>query len=204
MDHPRVARLMDVYESEGRLRGELFTRVMDREVKKLLVVEAADRMSAEEALAHRWIQVTVITFALKHSGGTSKLAKTGSLRAQVVDAFLELDTSRRGTIRLHELRDVLSRFDIPDQAPLPLGVQLVPGRHGSAQSRDFPEFASPEESAEIFHALDGGNCDEDGKGFISRESLTKLLGDGDAEVDELLKEVDAKATGRVQPGGDSW
>jgi hypothetical protein len=26
-------------------------------VKKLLVVEAADRMSAEEALAHRWIQV---------------------------------------------------------------------------------------------------------------------------------------------------
>lgn len=34
---------------------------------------------------------------------------------QVVDAFLELDTSRRGTIRLHELRDVLSRFDIPDQ-----------------------------------------------------------------------------------------
>lgn len=39
-----------------------------------------------------------------------------------MDAFLELDTSRRGTIRLHELRDVLSRFDIPDQA---LGVQLV-------------------------------------------------------------------------------
>ena len=33
----------------------------------------------------------------------------------MVDAFLELDTSRRGTIRLHELRDVLSRFDIPDQ-----------------------------------------------------------------------------------------
>ena len=35
---------------------------------------------------------------------------------EVVDAFLELDTSRRGTIRLHELRDVLSGFDIPDQA----------------------------------------------------------------------------------------
>ncbi|CAK9011332.1 unnamed protein product [Durusdinium trenchii] len=40
MDHPRVARLMDVYETEGRLSlvmecmegGELFTRVMDREV----------------------------------------------------------------------------------------------------------------------------------------------------------------------------
>eukprot|EP00434_Breviolum_minutum_P005247 symbB.v1.2.004625.t1/scaffold255.1/size249928/15 len=39
MDHPRVARLLDVYESEGRLSlvmecmegGELFTRVMDRE-----------------------------------------------------------------------------------------------------------------------------------------------------------------------------
>jgi Ca2+-binding EF-hand superfamily protein len=36
----------------------------------------------------------------------------------VVDAFLELDTSRRGTIRLHELRDVLQRFDIPDQEPV--------------------------------------------------------------------------------------
>ena len=42
--------------------------------------------------------------------------KTGDeTAAQVVDAFLELDTSRRGTIRLHELQDVLSRFDIPDQ-----------------------------------------------------------------------------------------
>eukprot|EP00913_Durusdinium_trenchii_P021914 g20592.t1 len=43
MDHPRVARLMDVYETEGRLSlvmecmegGELFTRVMDREDIKL-------------------------------------------------------------------------------------------------------------------------------------------------------------------------
>ena len=41
----------------------------------------------------------------------------GRCRCQVVDAFLELDTSRRGTIRLHELRDVLQRFGIPDQEP---------------------------------------------------------------------------------------
>ena len=37
------------------------------------------------------------------------------LLGEVVDAFLELDTSKTGTIRLHEMRDVLSRFGIPDK-----------------------------------------------------------------------------------------
>lgn len=150
------------------------------------VVDALRRF--EHASKFRRACLSVMAWSLTHEE-----------RKSVVDAFLELDTSRRGTIRLHELRDVLQRFDIPDQ-----------------------------ESAEIFHALDGGQCDEvhyseflgamvssriamhdqmlraafarfdvDGKGFISRESLTKLLGEGAAEVDELLQEVDPKATGKV-------
>eukprot|EP00434_Breviolum_minutum_P037674 symbB.v1.2.033415.t1/scaffold4142.1/size43930/4 len=187
-------------------------------VKKLLVVDVGERMSAEEALGHRWIQEREqlnckrkvdrsVVDALRRFEHASKFRRaclsvmawslTHEERKSVVDAFLELDTSRRGTIRLHELRDVLSRFDIPDQ-----------------------------ESAEIFHALDRCHCDEvhyseflgamvssriamhdqmlraafarfdvDGKGYISRDSLTTMLGDGD--VDELLEEVDPKSTGKV-------
>ena len=40
---------------------------------------------------------------------------------------------------------------------------------------------------------------EDGKGYISRDSLTTMLGDGD--VDELLEEVDPNSTGKVCLGG---
>jgi len=43
---------------------------------------------------------------------------------------------------------------------------------------------------------------EDGKGYISRDSLTTMLGDGD--VDELLEEVDPKSTGKVCLGGEGW
>lgn len=219
--HQIVCIMSGMYDMEDE-EWKCVSSLAKEFVKKLLVVEAADRMSAEEALAHRWIQEREhvqlslckmdrsVVDALRRFEHASKFRRaclsvmawslTHEERKSVVDAFLELDTSRRGTIRLHELRDVLSRFDIPDQ-----------------------------ESAEIFHALDGGHCDEvhyseflgamvssriamhdqmlraafarfdvDGRGFISRESLTKLLGEGAAaEADELLQEVDPKATGRV-------
>ncbi|CAK9049683.1 unnamed protein product, partial [Durusdinium trenchii] len=159
----------------------LGTCKMDRSV-----VDALRRF--EHASKFRRACLSVMAWSLTHEE-----------RKSVVDAFLELDTSRRGTIRLHELRDVLSGFDIPDQ-----------------------------EAAEIFHALDSGHCDEvhyseflgamvssriamhdqmlravfarfdvDGKGYISRDSLLKLLGESEGDVDELLKEVDPKETGKV-------
>ncbi|CAE7414961.1 CPK3 [Symbiodinium microadriaticum] len=192
-------------------------------VRKLLVVDPAKRMSADEALAHEWIKDREripsescrvdrsVVDALRKFGEASKFRRacmslmawslTHEERKSVVDAFLELDTSRRGTIRLHEMRDVLSHFDITDQ-----------------------------EVAGIFHALDSSHCDEvhyseflaamvssriamhdqllrsafarfdvDGRGFISRESLQKLLGDSfeGAPVEELLAEVDPEQQGRV-------
>eukprot|EP00439_Symbiodinium_sp_Y106_P013816 s3754_g1.t6 len=206
-------------------------------VRKLLVVDPAARMSADEALVHGWIkepgpEVLVLVCssfqrvldaqdreripsesrvdrsvvdALRKFEQASKFRRacmslmawslTHEERKSVVDAFLELDTSRRGTIRLHEMRDVLSHFEV----------------------------------AGIFHALDSSHCDEvhyseflaamvssriamhdqllrsafarfdDGRGFISRESLQKLLGDSfeGAPVEELLAEVDPEQQGKV-------
>ncbi|CAJ1343804.1 unnamed protein product [Effrenium voratum] len=192
-------------------------------VRKLLVVDPAERMGADQALQHPWIQDRAkmpsngckmdssVVDALRRFEHTSKFRRacmsvmawslTHEERKSVVDAFLELDTSKTGTIRLHEMRDVLSRFGIPDK-----------------------------EAQEIFRALDCGHCDEvhyseflaamvssriamhdqllraafarfdvDGNGYISRKSLLKLLGDSfeGATVDELLREVDPEDTGAV-------
>ena len=57
----------------------------------------------------------------------------------------------------------------------------------------------------LYHQKNPYHSSEDGRGFISRESLTKLLGEGAAaEADELLQEVDPKATGRVRPDRLGW
>jgi len=188
---------------------------------KLLQRDPAKRLSAEQALAHTWIENRAhdkyevghdVADALRAFGHTTKFRRccmemmswslTNEERAQVRDAFIAMDENKKGTITLLELKKVLQdKFHVPNDE-----VQSI--FHALDQNHDdeihYSDFLAAMVGARIGMHDDHlrsafRKFDVDNSGYITRENLREVLGDtyeGET-VDGLLAEADLLKDGRI-------
>jgi len=222
--------------SKKKAPWERVSTVGQKFVKDLLVVDPKQRLTAAKALEHEWLEkrqhhnVTHIDEAIlqdmlnfRQASAFRKAAMsvmawslTNDERKMVRDAFLELDTSRSGTITLAEFRNALvEKFHISDAAVLE-AFKALDTNH--TDEIHYSEFLAAMVSSRIaIHddLLKGAfkRFDTDNSGFISVENLREVLGDSfeGAEVEKLLQEADLKQDGKISyeewiaylKGGDS-
>jgi len=196
-------------------------------VWKLLVVNATERLTAEQALQHRWILKNQDSATLNRQSSSvddstiealcafstaSQFRRacmslmawslTNEERKQVRDAFLELDIERTGTISLTELKTVLSdRFHVSNK-----DVQRIFEAMDTSHDDEihYTEFLAAMVSTRIAMHDDllsktFKRFDVDNNGVITRDNLKTVLGESfsGAEVEELLAEVDTENDGRI-------
>eukprot|EP00928_Gymnodinium_smaydae_P063656 TRINITY_DN47174_c0_g1_i1.p1 TRINITY_DN47174_c0_g1~~TRINITY_DN47174_c0_g1_i1.p1 ORF type:complete len:558 (-),score=122.34 TRINITY_DN47174_c0_g1_i1:50-1723(-) len=193
-------------------------------VKSLLVVNASSRLTAEQALAHEWIaqreghaghdglvDQEVVNALCRFAEASNFKRACMSLmawslsceeRAAVRDAFIEMDTSRRGTITLKEFQHVLStRFKIEDVAAQRIFAALDTS---GDQEIQYTEFLAAMVNTRIavhddllmrtFHRFDVDNT-----GVISIANLKVVLGEqfNGEQVEQLLREADINGDGEI-------
>mmetsp|Transcript_63517 Transcript_63517/g.138337 ORF Transcript_63517/g.138337 Transcript_63517/m.138337 type:complete len:567 (-) Transcript_63517:29-1729(-) len=193
-------------------------------VKKLLVVNPTERMTAEQALAHPWIAQrsklkpacpavdTRILTALRNFALASKFRRvclsmmawslTFEERTTVRAAFMELDRSRQGTVKFSDLKQVFEKeFDVTDADVLKVFEALDTNHDHEIHYSDFLSAMLASRIAlhddmlkETFRRFDISNS-----GYITLENLQKVLGDtfDGTTVNELLEEVDLDGDGKV-------
>eukprot|EP00614_Pseudopedinella_elastica_P008526 CAMPEP_0172596972 /NCGR_PEP_ID=MMETSP1068-20121228/16875_1 /TAXON_ID=35684 /ORGANISM="Pseudopedinella elastica, Strain CCMP716" /LENGTH=475 /DNA_ID=CAMNT_0013396255 /DNA_START=39 /DNA_END=1466 /DNA_ORIENTATION=- len=152
-----------------------------------------------------------IVNSLKQYSSYSKLRKAalmvvahrteGGQIAAIRDAFLDIDTSREGTITLEELQTVLSNYGMdPDEiTDVFKGVDVdKTGRIG------YTEFLAATVEAKglntedkLLEAFD--RLDADDSGYITFENLREILGSAydPEEVKQMIASADFKNDGRV-------
>lgn len=186
-------------------------------VKELLVVDPKVRLSADKALKHDWIlkkeglhgQEHVdegIADALTSFAQASQFRRaclsmmawslTNDERATVRDAFIEMDTSMKGTIKLGDMKKVLEQkfhFNDTDVAHI---FQALDVSHD--EEIHYSAFLAAMVSTRIqmhddllsatFHRFDVDNT-----GFITAANLRSVLGESfeGEHVDEMMAEVHA-------------
>merc|ERR1712217_432746 len=127
---------------------------------------------------------------------------TNEERAQVRNAFIELDKNKTGTITLCEMKTVLQqRYDITDNDMKALFDKLDATND---EEIHYSEFLAAMVSTRIalhddmltqtFRKFD---CDN--SGYITAENLKQVLGESfdGAEVTDIMKEADLTADGRI-------
>eukprot|EP00930_Biecheleria_cincta_P002361 TRINITY_DN103367_c0_g1_i1.p1 TRINITY_DN103367_c0_g1~~TRINITY_DN103367_c0_g1_i1.p1 ORF type:complete len:606 (+),score=136.76 TRINITY_DN103367_c0_g1_i1:60-1820(+) len=196
------------------LRGQDF-------VKKLLVVDPAQRMTAKTALEHEWLTArekhpTVVDDDLLRdlcNFGQASIFRRACMgvmawslsteeRKQVREAFLELDTTRSGTITLPEFKQALaSKFKLNDEA-LEKAFKALDANH--TDEIHYSEFLAAMVSSRV--ALHDGllketfrRFDTDNSGFISPQNLREVLGESveGHVVEELMQEADLAKSGKI-------
>jgi len=191
-------------------------------VKKLLVVDADARMTAEAALKHPWIaereqlqestlDQSIVDALTSYQGASafrkacmSMMAWSLSVeeRAQVRNAFLELDVEHTGTVKLSEFKQVLeSKFHLQDEAIIEAFKGLDTGHTDEIH---YSEFLAAMVSSRIRMHDDlllstFKRFDTDNSGYITLDNLREVLGESfeGSEVAELLKEADRVGDNRI-------
>merc|ERR1719409_2448226 len=123
-------------------------------------------------------------------------------RAQVRDAFIEMDVNRTGTISLKEFRDTLvQRFKVEDEHVKSIFAALDTSND---EEIHYTEFLAAMVSTRIaMHdellASTFRRFDVDNTGYITVENLKTVLGDGfgDKEAESLIAEADQVGDGRL-------
>lgn len=190
-------------------------------VKKLLVVNPLERMTAKVALEHEWLtarehHTSVVDADLlqdlcnfgqasifrRACMGVMAWSLSNEERKQVREAFLELDTTRSGTITLPEFKQALhSKFQLNDEA-LEKAFHALDANH--TDEIHYSEFLAAMVSSRV--ALHDGllketfrRFDTDNSGFISSENLREVLGESveGHEVEELMQEADFSKDGKI-------
>mmetsp|Transcript_42569 Transcript_42569/g.97618 ORF Transcript_42569/g.97618 Transcript_42569/m.97618 type:complete len:560 (-) Transcript_42569:272-1951(-) len=164
-------------------------------VQQLLTVDVTKRMTAEAALQHKWLTCrhqtigtahvvdTGVIEALRRFSQASKFRRaclsvmawslSHEERKSVCDAFLALDTSRQGTIKLWQLRDVLSEtFHIEDK-----------------------------EVAQIFEALDTSHDEEIHYSAFLAAMISSRIKLHDKLLHDAFARFDTEGHGEVTQGG---
>jgi len=193
-------------------------------VRNLLVVDPAKRLTAEQALRHPWIAKRDGLQAATHAvDGTvvdalCKFARASKFRRacmsvmawslsyedrlSVRDAFYELDTTRKGTIKLCELREVLEkRFGVPDAEVRSIFEALDSSHDSEVHYSEFLAAMASTRIAlreELLRAT-FKRFDTSGLGRITKRDLRQVLGDNfeGEQLDDLIKEVDANHDGEI-------
>jgi len=115
-------------------------------------------------------------------------------RKSVLDVFMDLDTSKRGSVSLWEFRNVLNeRFGVLDLDVEDLFRSLDTSYEKQIHYSDFLAAMVSSRIAMHEHLLKGAfaRLDHDGDGFITRENLQDLFGEtfDVTAVEEFLAEV---------------
>lgn len=191
-------------------------------VEALLRVNPRERLTAEGALAHPWIEkrfemVTKevdesIVDSLRAFGQASRFRRcclemmawslSNKERAEVREYFVSMDTSKQGTITLGELKQVMvGKFDIPEGETKRVFEALDSNRDETIHYSDF--LAAMVSTRIKLHSdlLRSAfrKFDLDNSGFITPENLRGILGetvDGE-NVECLMKEADLLNDGRI-------
>mmetsp|Transcript_142278 Transcript_142278/g.345780 ORF Transcript_142278/g.345780 Transcript_142278/m.345780 type:complete len:340 (+) Transcript_142278:100-1119(+) len=209
------------------IKQDIWARVSEQAqdfVKKLLVVSPAQRMNAEQALAHPWVgkrdevarQNSTVDLAtvnalvsFGHASAFKRAAMsmmawslTNEERAQVRQSFIDLDVNRTGTITIGEFKTVLmDKFHIND-AEATHAFEALDVNH--TEEVQYSEFLAAMVSSRI--ALHDGllrstfkRFDTDNTGFISYDNLREVMGESfeGEEVDNILKAVDSSNDGKI-------
>lgn len=188
-------------------------------VSKLLKRDPEQRMTAEQALAHPWIvqreqmasgtdstglDASVVTSLAKYAQA-SKFRRTclqvmawslsNTEMAEVRHAFMELDADKKGTIQLHELKNVLEeRFNITDEETKKIFQALDASNHEEVKYSEFlaAMMSSRIEIHEDLVRTAFKRFDTDNSGFITVEELRQILGESlesEEQAAAILAEV---------------
>lgn len=194
--------------------------------KRLLQKDPSKRLSAEQALKHRWIEELTkkkdqqagnavdqaAIDALCDFAKASQFRRacmsvmawslTNEERAQVRDMFLALDKSNKGVITLQELKSVLvNHFEVTDAQAKAIFDALDTSQD---EEIHYTEFLAAMVSTRIAMHDDllqqtFQRFDVDNSGHITVANLRQVLGESfsGAEVEQLLKEADLAQSGQV-------
>jgi len=217
----QVNRIKAGKYSQKRGPWERVSKSGQQFVQQMLAVNPKQRLTAVQALKHDWLEKREhhnmrvdqdILQAMVNFGQASAFRRaamgvmawslTNEERKMVRDAFLELDTSRSGTLTLAEFRNALvERFQIDDETVM-AAFKALDSSH--TDEIHYSEFLAAMVSSRIaIHddLLKGAfrRFDTDNSGYISVNNLRETLGDSfeGAEVEELLKEADFNKDGKI-------
>jgi len=186
-------------------------------VKKLLVVNPEERLTAQTALEHPWIKQrdemekgknlvddataqALMDFAKESQFRRAAMhmmawSLTNEERTQVRQAFIDLDKDRSGAITLQEFKDVLeSKFHLDHEQAQHAFLALDANHHNEIH---YSEFLAAMVSSRIQIHDDllqatFKRFDVDGTGFITEENLKEVLKETDfapEEVEAMMKDV---------------
>lgn len=191
-------------------------------VGQLLVVDPSKRMNADQALEHKWMRKRShmidkgehldegIGNSLMEFAQASQFRRacmsvmawslTNEERAEVREAFLEMDKHHHGTISINDFKEVMvnkfhmscenaqQAFDALDQSHSDeihysdFLAAMVSSRiklHDSLLKQTFRRF------------------DTDGTGYITADNLREILGGTSAEVEHLVHELEDPANHKI-------
>jgi len=194
-------------------------------VKKLLVVNEKERLTAEQALAEPWIVKhqesaggksegidTTTVEALCSFAQASQFKRacmsvmawslTNEERILVRDAFLEMDKDNTGVLTVDEFKDVLTRkFQINNEEAKKIFDAVDTAKN---EEIHYTEFLAAMVSTRIsvhdeMLSKAFKRFDVDGNGLISMENLQSVLGESfsGAEVEKLMQEADTSKDGQI-------
>eukprot|EP00747_Dinoflagellata_sp_TGD_P146976 gnl/TRDRNA2_/TRDRNA2_176747_c0_seq27.p1 gnl/TRDRNA2_/TRDRNA2_176747_c0~~gnl/TRDRNA2_/TRDRNA2_176747_c0_seq27.p1 ORF type:complete len:521 (+),score=112.15 gnl/TRDRNA2_/TRDRNA2_176747_c0_seq27:42-1565(+) len=191
-------------------------------VRNLMVVDPAERMTAATALAHKWIaqrdkiEVSLVdqdtVNALESFSRESKFRRAAlsmmawclsyEERKAVRDAFLEMDKDKTGTIKLWELKKVLSdEFDMNDNRTTQIFEALDSNHDGTIHYSDYLAAMCSTRIALHDDLLKKAfnKFDADSSGFITIDNLRVVLGESfsEQEIAKLIKELDENHDGQI-------
>jgi len=193
-------------------------------VKKLLVVDASKRLSAEQALAHPWIASrdklakdtavmdqemvdSLINFGQASAFRRAAMSMmawslSNEERMSVREAFIELDSDRTGAVSLVEFKQLLiDKFHVDDEQAT-RAFEALDTCH--TDEIHYSEFLAALVSSRI--AIHDGllkdsfkRFDTDNTGFITVANLKEVLGDHfeGQEVEKMLSEADMTHDGQI-------
>jgi len=187
----------------------------------LMQKDPAKRLSAEGALAHRWVKNRDhtkyeidhgVADSLRAFGKTTKFRRccmsmmawslSNEERAEVRQAFIAMDENKKGTITLLELKKVLQdKFHVPNDEIQSIFQALDQNHDDEIHYSDFlAAMVGARINMHDDHLKSAfRKFDVDNSGYITKENLREVLGDtyeGES-VDTLLAEADLLKDGRI-------
>jgi len=219
-----------VLVGDVRFEGHLWDKISAEAkgfIKKLLLVDPSDRLTANEAIKDPWLTSEAVAATQSSKcrqelieqvqEGIVRYADAGEFRKLALNViakkstseeifelrkvFDEFDTLNTGTLTLAEFKAALTRFNYSDDE-----IETIFRKVDVNQTNviNYTEFlaASLEtqgsiEEYRLSEAFD--QMDSDDSGYISRENLRDLLGKHSSEalIDKLMEEADLKKDGRI-------
>jgi calcium-dependent protein kinase len=188
-------------------------------IRSLLKVDPANRLSAQQALAHPWIAhgpttsqdgMAQVVQSLRMFSCASKarrflmrtlaLSLSSQEQAKVRDHFLAFDGNQQGTITVEELNDVMvHHLHVSDEIHMLQAFRRLD--YNNDQEIHYSDFlaAMLGTSIDITESMvESGfrRLDKDGSGYITAGNLQDFMG-SDESIESFIQEVDRLHKGRI-------